>query len=92
MTDQPAITEPVPVQLTRIEGTINLIAYQMAEVKSDVADVKADLAGVKSRVTVVETAQASAAGAAGFLRAWLPTIVAAIGVAAALGFGIKFGG
>jgi hypothetical protein len=85
MTDQPQTTEPVPVQLTRIEGTVNLIAYQMAEVKSEVSHLS-------TRVTAIELAQAASNGSAGFLKAWLPTLIAAIGVAAALGFGVNWGG
>ena len=84
MTDQPQTTEPVPVQLTRIEGTVNLIAYQMAEVKSEVANLSV-------RVSTIELAQASANGSSGFMKSWLPTLVAALGVAAALGFGVKWG-
>jgi hypothetical protein len=85
MTDQPQTTEPVPVQLTRIEGTVNLIAYQMAEVKSEVAHLS-------TRVTAIELTQASASGSSSFLKAWLPLVVACIGVAAGLGFGVKWGG
>jgi len=84
MTDQPQTTEPVPVQLTRIEGTVNLIAYQMAEVKSQVESLSV-------RVTAIEHTQAAASGSQSFLKAWLPLLVAAIGVAAGLGFGVKWG-
>jgi hypothetical protein len=77
--------EPVGVQLTRVEGTVNLIAYQIGEVGEQVKDLG-------KRVTVVELAQAASSGSSGFLKAWLPTIVATIGVLAALGFGVKFGG
>ena len=92
MSEQPKTIEPVPVQLTRIEGTVNLIAYQMAEVKAEVSGVKTDIAALSGRVNAIELAQAAASGSTGFLRAWLPTIIAAVGVLAALGFGIKFGG
>jgi hypothetical protein len=85
MTDQPQTTEPVPVQLTRMEGTINLIAYQ-------VGDLGSRMERVERRVKDVELAQAGSAGSNNFLKAWLPTIIAAIGVLAALGFGVKFGG
>jgi hypothetical protein len=85
MTDQPQTTEPVPVQLTRMEGTINLIAYQ-------VGDLGTRMDRVERRVSSVELVQERVAGSSTFLKAWLPTIVATIGVLAALGFGIKFGG
>ena len=84
MTDQPQITEPVNVQLTRMEGTINLIAYQ-------VSDLGTRMERVERRVGEVELTQAQVSGGSGFLRAWLPTIIAAIGVLAALGFGLKLG-
>ena len=112
MPDQPNSLEPVPVQLTRIEGTVNLIAYQMAEVKDDIKGVKVDLVSLTGRVSAVEMAQAAtadvnslcdrinalerlqaaASGTSAFLKSWLPTIIAAAGVAAAYGFGVKFGG
>lgn len=85
MSDEPKTIEPVPVQLTRIEGVVNLIAYQMTEVKSDVS-------ALSTRVTTIEHVQAMSSGSNTFLRAWLPTVLTAIGVLAALGFGIKFGG
>lgn len=90
--DQPQTIEPMPVQLTRMEGTINLIAYQMVEVKADVSGVKTSLGGLETRVHAIEMAQAAVAGSSGFLKSWLPTIIAGIGVATMLGFGIKFGG
>ena len=92
MSEQPKTVEPVPVQLTRIEGTVNLIAYQMAEVKEDIKGVKVDVVSLGQRVSAIEVAQAAAGGSSAFLKSWLPTIIAAIGVATALGFGIKFGG
>lgn len=85
MSEQPKTVEPVPVQLTRIEGTVNLIAYQMAEVKNEVSSLS-------KRVTAIELAQAVSSGSSGFLKSWLPTIIAGIGVLVALGFGVKFGG
>jgi hypothetical protein len=85
MSEQPKTVEPVPVQLTRIEGVVNLIAYQMAEVKTEVTN----LAG---RVTAIELAQATATGSSGFLKQWLPTLLTAALLAVALGFGVKFGG
>lgn len=83
--NEPSRLEPVPVQLTRIEGTVNLIAYQIGEVRDEVKDLG-------KRVTAVENWQAATSGSQTFLKAWLPTIIAAVGVMAALGFGIKFGG
>lgn len=91
MPDQPNTVEPVPVQLTRIEGTVNLIAYQMTEVKAEVSGVKGDVAHLATRVASIELAQATANGSAGFVKAWLPVAIALMGVAIALGFGIKFG-
>lgn len=90
--NEPPRVEPVPVQLTRMEGTINLIAYQFSEVQGDVKEIRADIAGLTGRVGAIEVAQASSSGSSTFLKAWLPTIIAAIGVATALGFGIQFGG
>src|SRR5690349_11732118 len=83
--NEPSQMEPVPVQLTRIEGTVNLIAYQIGEVRDEVKDLG-------KRVTAVENWQAATSGSQSFLKAWLPTIIAAVGVLAALGFGVKFGG
>ena len=85
MSEQPKTVEPVPVQLTRIEGTVNLIAYQMSEVKTEVTNLAA-------RVTAIELAQAAHSGSGAWLRSWAPVIIAALGVAVALGFGVKFGG
>lgn len=92
MPDQPQTVEPVPVQLTRIEGTVNLIAYQMGEVKAEVTEVKTSMSALGRRVTAIELAQAAASGSSSFLKSWLPTIIAALGVMAAFGFGIKFSG
>jgi hypothetical protein len=85
MSDQPQMAEPVNVQLTRMEGTINLIAYQ-------VGDLGNRMERVERRVKDVELHQAEGAGSSGFVRAWAPTIIAALGVLAALGLGITFGG
>lgn len=60
----------MPVQLTRIEGTINLIAYQMAEVKTEVTELN-------KRVTKVELQQAQSGGATQSWRTWLPVLIAA---------------
>ena len=89
--DQPKAIEPVPVQLTRIEGTVNLIAYQFGEVKEDIKQMRGEVSALTSRVQAVELAQATQAGASNSWRMWLPTIIAAIGVLAALGIGVTFG-
>lgn len=70
MPDEPSAAEPVPVQLTRVEGTINLIAYQMAEVKSEVTELN-------RRVTKVELTQAQSGGASQSWKTWLPILIAA---------------
>lgn len=70
MSEQPNTIEPVPVQLTRIEGTINLIAYQMTEVKTEVAHLG-------RRVTQVELTQAQSTGSSATWKTWLPMIIAA---------------
>jgi hypothetical protein len=85
MSDQPKGVEPVPVQLTRMEGVLNLVAYQ-------VGDLGARMERVEQRVSSVELAQATNSGASASWKAWLPTVIAALAVLAALGFGINFGG
>lgn len=77
MSTQPQGPEPVPVQLTRIEGTVNLIAYQMTEVKADITDLRADITGVKDRLSHVELVQAQNAGASASWKTWLPILIAA---------------
>ena len=89
--NEPSALEPVPVQLTRIEGTVNLIAYQFSEVKDDIKDMRADVSSLTTRVGAVELAQAQTSGASNSWRTWLPTIIAALGVLAALGLGVTFG-
>jgi ABC-type enterobactin transport system permease subunit len=89
--DQPKAIEPVPVQLTRIEGTVNLIAYQFGEVKEDIKQMRGEVSALTSRVQAVELAQAASSGASSSWRLWLPTIIAAIGVLGALGLGGTFG-
>lgn len=77
--------EPVPVQLTRMEGTINLIAYQ-------VGDLASRMDRIERRVNDVEIHQATGDGASGSFLRWVPVIIAGIGVLAALGLGFRFGG
>lgn len=90
--NEPSRLEPVPVQLTRMEGTINLIAYQFSEVQGDIKEIRADLSGLTARVGAVEIAQAQTSGASSSWKTWLPTILTALGLLVALGFGVKFGG
>jgi hypothetical protein len=77
VSDEPRGIEPVPVQLTRIEGTINLIAFQMAEVKTDVTKLS-------DRVAKVELVQASTSGSSQSWKTWLPILIAAAGVVVAM--------
>lgn len=92
MSEQPQTTEPVPVQLTRMEGTINLIAYQFGEVKEDIAALRGEVHAHTRDIAALQLAQAAAAGASSSWKTWLPTIIAALAVLVALGFGINFGG
>ena len=57
MTDQPSITEPVPVQLTRMEGTVNLIAYQIGDLTKNLAAHAVVLEKHGDRLAAVETKQ-----------------------------------
>lgn len=74
--NQPSQAEPVPVQLTRIEGTVNLIAYQLGDLVKRVDRHEID-------ITALKLAQASAGGASSTWRTWVPIILAAVGVIAA---------
>ena len=89
--NEPSRIEPVPVQLTRMEGTINLIAYQFSEVQGDIKDLRGEITGLATRVGAVELIQAQSSGSSQSWRAWTPTILAALGVLAALGLGVTFG-
>lgn len=82
--NEPSRLEPVPVQLTRMEGTINLIAYQFSEVQGDIKEIRSDVAGLTGRVGAVELAQAQSSGASHSWQTWLPILaaLAATGVAA----------
>lgn len=71
--DENTNVEPVPVQLTRIEGTINLIAYQMTEVKTEVSKLG-------DRVTKVELVQAQSGGASQSWKTWLPILITLAGL------------
>jgi hypothetical protein len=70
-----------------MEGTINLIAYQMAEVKADVAGVQSDLVHVKGRVSAVELVQAQSSGVSASWKSWIPIIIAALALGGAFWFG-----
>jgi hypothetical protein len=59
---QPNQAEPVPVQLTRIEGTINLIAFQLGELKGDVKEIRAKTDGHSDRLSALELANAKSEG------------------------------
>lgn len=83
MSDEPRAIEPVPVQLTRIEGVLNLVAYQMTEVKDDVRHIAAEVEDVKRRVGAVEIVQAQSTGAMTSWRSWLPVVIAAASLAVA---------
>lgn len=89
--NEPSRLEPVPVQLTRMEGTINLIAYQFSEVKDDVKEMRADVIGLSDRIAAVELVQAQSSGALSTWKQWLPTIITALALLAALGLGVTFG-
>lgn len=92
MSEQPQTVEPMPVQLTRMEGTINLIAYQFSEVQGDIKEIRSDQAKLTGRIAAVELIQASTSGAASTWKTWLPTILTALGVLVAAGLGFHFGG
>lgn len=79
----PNTAEPVPVQLTRIEGVINLIAYQQGEMRDDVRDLGQRVDGLTVRVQAVETQQAHAGGASASWRTWLPILAALASAVAA---------
>ena len=81
---QPSQAEPVPVQLTRMEGTINLIAYQFSEVKDDIKELRTKAEGHDARLSAVELAQASQSGASASWKTWLPVLVAVASVAVAV--------
>lgn len=81
--NQPSQLEPVPVQLTRMEGTINLIAYQFAEVKDDVKEIRT-VQGVHAKdIAELRLAQAQQTGASNSWKTWLPILAALAAVAVA---------
>jgi hypothetical protein len=84
VSEQPQGIEPMPVQLTRMEGTINLIAYQFSEVQGDIKEMRADIAGLTGRVSKVELAQATSTGASTSWKTWLPILAAIAAVAVAV--------
>ena len=82
MSEQPKAVEPVPVQLTRIEGVVNLIAYQLGDLTKKVERHEVD-------ITALKLQQAASTGASGSWKTWLPIIIAA---AAALAVFLPLGG
>ena len=84
MTDQPKAIEPVPVQLTRIEGSVNLIAERVGNVQGQLGDLRTEVTHLSGRVTAVELAQAASSGASLSWKSWLPILVALAG------FGLAF--
>lgn len=85
MSNEPQAIEPVPVQLTRIEGSVNLILYQLGDLKGTVERHEVD-------ITALKLSQAASTGSSQSWKTWLPTILTALGVLAALGFGVHLGG
>jgi hypothetical protein len=92
MSEQPQTVEPMPVQLTRIEGTVNLIAYQMTELKGSVTALGLRVDGHSKDIADIKLVQAGNAGATQSWRTWLPLIMTALGTLAAFGIGTHFGG
>lgn len=78
MTDEePKAVEPPPVQLTRMEGVLNLIAYQLGDLKATVQRHEVD-------ITALKLQQASSDGSSQSWKTWLPILIAA----ATLGAGV----
>ncbi len=77
MSDEPQTAEPMPVQLTRIEGVVNLIAYQLGDLTKKVERHELD-------ITALKLAQATNSGAANSWRTWLPILASLAGLALAL--------
>lgn len=90
--NEPSRLEPVPVQLTRIEGSVNLIVERVGNLQGQISEIKSKVETHDARLTAVEIVQATGRGASDSWRSWLPTILTALALMAALGFGIKFGG
>lgn len=82
--NEPSRLEPVPVQLTRMEGTINLIAYQFSEVQGDIKEMRADISGLTGRIGAVELTQAANSGASSSWKTWLPILAALAAVSVAV--------
>lgn len=83
MSDQPKVTEPVPVQLTRIEGTVNLIAYQLGDLVKRVDRHDVDISDLK-------LAQAAANGSSQSWAKWIPIIISAAALVAAFAGVVSF--
>lgn len=80
MTDQPKAIEPMPVQLTRIEGSVNLIAERVGNVQGQLGDLRTEVTHLSGRVSAVELAQAASIGAGQSWKTWVPTLIAAGGL------------
>lgn len=72
----PNTAEPMPVQLTRMEGTINLIAYQFSEVKDDIKELRAESKGHGDAISALQLARAQSNGASVSWHTWLPILAA----------------
>jgi hypothetical protein len=81
---QPSQAEPVPVQLTRMEGTINLIAYQFSEVKDDIKELRSKSEGHSVQISALELANATKSGASAAWTTWLPILAAIAAVVVAI--------
>jgi len=85
VSEQPQAIEPVPVQLTRIEGTVNLIAYQLGDLSKKVDRHEVD-------ITTLKLAQATSTGASTSWKTWLPILAAIAAVAVAVVIPLIAGG
>lgn len=74
--NQPNQAEPMPVQLTRVEGTVNLIAYQIGDLVKRVDRHEVD-------ITALKMAQASGDGASASWWKWASIFIGVAGVIAA---------
>lgn len=84
MSDQPNIIEPMPVQLTRMEGSINLIVERVGNLQGQLTKVETQVESLGTRVSAVELAQATSSGSSQSWKTWLPILAAfaAVGVSA----------
>lgn len=84
MSDQPKAIEPVPVQLTRIEGVVNLIAYQIGDLKEDVKTLGARVDGHDGEIGALKLAVGGQQAASASWKTWLPILASLAGLALAL--------